>query len=618
MGKAKITGNLTEGRYRVQRTYNDDGAIAQRNALQERAADLSARIPQLESALFSATLDFQAAQQAAAIVQSDYAAAASGAPGAPPLAEALSAVQKAQERIIRAAADRDRIRAERASVLASYEAVRRGLLQIQSALAAPEQEVWCADYTEDAEGEVASIEVPGEPQKLLLRPQFEGRGEHDGERDGMLQPRGILTPEQSYFNVAVLPGWQKWKPTYRIGTITEVEGDVCNVDLDPAESSEVGTGNRLGINRFDQLEGVPIEYMDCNGDVFEPNDRVVIEFEGKSWDAPKVIGFESNPRPCVSIVCAVRGLDLIQRVVAFNSDFTRVVKTYPVAVGSGATQQGYWPSNPRPSGPFRGFGVSSGVVCHGITPDDPPNSGYVVIDGVVRMLPSDIQFKEVTGGKGEFVARYLETGNLPPSKIAVYDENGNLTQITDLPHFGNNNEVDGQIWTNIRADDSLVVMQGQVNGGDRAGIAGMSRDNPSAVLWSYFDAAEGALTDAIDIFLDEDYVVNVRRSTTQIPNALTFLTRSGVVVSKKIPPGIPNTDFIGAVYISPAPDNRMYVVHYATGGGFPSHPAGHECKVSIYAFDRGTTGLTLIKTENLWERFGYTACFRMARDKGRD
>lgn len=298
MGKAKITGNLTEGRYRVQRTYNDEGAIAQRNALQDRAAELSARIPQLDSAVFSAVLDFQAAEQAAAVAQADYAAAVRGAEGAPSLADALAAVQAAQERIIRAAAERDRLRAERASVVASYEAARRRLLQIQSALAAPEQEVWCADYTEDAEGEVASIEVPGEPQKLLLRPQFEGRGAHEGERDGMLQPRGILTPEQSYFNVAVLPGWQKWKPTYRIGTITEVEGDICNVDLDPAESSEVGTGNRLGINRFDRLEGVPIEYMDCNGSVFEPEDRVVVEFEGQEWTAPKVIGFESNPKRC--------------------------------------------------------------------------------------------------------------------------------------------------------------------------------------------------------------------------------------------------------------------------------------------------------------------------------
>jgi len=43
---------------------------------------------------------------------------------------------------------------------------------------------------------------------------------------------------------------------------------------------------------------VPIEYMACNTEIFEPADHVVIEFANFSWDQPKVIGFKANPRPC--------------------------------------------------------------------------------------------------------------------------------------------------------------------------------------------------------------------------------------------------------------------------------------------------------------------------------
>ena len=115
----------------------------------------------------------------------------------------------------------------------------------------------------------------------------------------LLQPVLASTPAGVFYNLAILPGWQRWKPTYRIGTIETISGmnaspSTCSVRLVAALSSV----QKLNINPPEALlSNVPIEYMDgLNGSVFVVGDRVVIEFTGQSWAAPKVIGFETNPR----------------------------------------------------------------------------------------------------------------------------------------------------------------------------------------------------------------------------------------------------------------------------------------------------------------------------------
>jgi len=47
-----------------------------------------------------------------------------------------------------------------------------------------------------------------------------------------------------------------------------------------------------------QLTGVAIEYMNCHAAAFADGDEVIIEFEGQDWNAPKVIGFKSDPQGC--------------------------------------------------------------------------------------------------------------------------------------------------------------------------------------------------------------------------------------------------------------------------------------------------------------------------------
>lgn len=153
--------------------------------------------------------------------------------------------------------------------------------------------VWCADYTEDASGSVSLIEINAEPPTIVIAP---GGAPYSAQADGKMVAREFQEGYQVYFNAAILPGVQKWKPTYRSGVITGLDQDnhLCAIDLDPAQSS----AQDLDINQVETLSAVPIEYMNCDSYAFEDGDKVVIKFQGQDQSNPVVIGFVTNPRPC--------------------------------------------------------------------------------------------------------------------------------------------------------------------------------------------------------------------------------------------------------------------------------------------------------------------------------
>ncbi len=134
----------------------------------------------------------------------------------------------------------------------------------------------------------------GEPDTILIRPGYDDDAVYTQARDGQLQPPAISTAAQAFYNYALLPGWQKWKPTYRIGTITEIDGNNCTVQLDAA----ISVAQALDVNQAETLTGVTIDYMSCDGAAFEVGDRVVVQFTDQKWDNPRVIGFEEEPQPC--------------------------------------------------------------------------------------------------------------------------------------------------------------------------------------------------------------------------------------------------------------------------------------------------------------------------------
>ena len=214
-------------------------------------------------------------------------------------ADAPARIQEAIEELAEKSRQRDIIRLEVTALEADKLSDDLRKKQLEAIPADPIQQAWCADYTEDLAGEVATSEIPGEGNtRVIVRPGFEGRAVVTPERDGQLFHRPGMTGAQVFLAAALLPGWQKWMPTYRVGTVTAVNQatDTASVSLDNAVSS----AQALGVNQSSILTGIPVEYMDCDAFPFEVGDRVLVQFVGQQWSGAKVIGFESNPKECIA------------------------------------------------------------------------------------------------------------------------------------------------------------------------------------------------------------------------------------------------------------------------------------------------------------------------------
>ena len=186
--------------------------------------------------------------------------------------------------------------------LATETGVRKTVLErrkknLQELLTNDPIDVWCVDYSTGLSGTVNTIEINGEDTHLIA-PATPG---HQEISPGTISPVPVLSAAQALHSYMVFPGWQKFKPTYRIGAITAIDGDTCDIDLDPATSHFTGAN----INQSESLEDVPIDYMSCNGIPFEVGSRVVVEFKNQDWNDPHVIGFESNPQDCPGVMVAI-------------------------------------------------------------------------------------------------------------------------------------------------------------------------------------------------------------------------------------------------------------------------------------------------------------------------
>jgi len=181
--------------------------------------------------------------------------------------------------------------------LMNYEII--GLQKRKSYLETNYQEkeqfqAWCADLTEDLTGDVGTVEIPNEKTNVLIQPGYDGNAAYNSSRDGQLFSTITTTAAQTYYNLAMLPGWQKWKPLFRFGTITAIDGNNADVTMESATSSQ----QSLDVNQSTSLTNVAIEYMDCDGFAFEVGDEVLVKFEGQDWNTPKIVGFKDNPKPC--------------------------------------------------------------------------------------------------------------------------------------------------------------------------------------------------------------------------------------------------------------------------------------------------------------------------------
>ena len=168
-----------------------------------------------------------------------------------------------------------------------------------------QETVWCADFSEELSGEVGTIETHGTQgggpfEKVLIKPGYNEGSVYDRKEDGQLMDMSLeMDPWQWYWNWCALPGWQKFAPLYRVGTITAIDNNnnSAHVQLDNAISAAQG----LSITKpgFEILYNIPVKYMQCNSLAFDVSDRVIVKFKDQTWEGDKeIVGFAEEPQPC--------------------------------------------------------------------------------------------------------------------------------------------------------------------------------------------------------------------------------------------------------------------------------------------------------------------------------
>lgn len=286
MGKARIVGGGTDGYYDAVIQYDTERLQAEIDELDQKVIDLDTKIPGLKVTRNEAQAAVDSAKNDLGLVIFQYN---QGNATLEDIQDAHAAIQPLIQPLVTAERRVKEAEAERLSYLK-----RRQFLESQKP-ADQTIALWCADLTESLTTDdlVPTIEVNGEAKSIIIAPQFDPRA-WLGATDGQIQPVFSSGPSAVYFNWALLPGWQKWLPTYRAGTITSITLDVCDVSLDAALSSQ----QSININQAGTLQNVLIDYMDCNAGAFDVGDRVIVQFDQQDWTKPRVIGFESNPKPC--------------------------------------------------------------------------------------------------------------------------------------------------------------------------------------------------------------------------------------------------------------------------------------------------------------------------------
>lgn len=285
MGKATIISHQGSGLYRVQLDLDRASIEAQKGRLTDSLAKL-----ELDTEAKKAALDD--AEEALVIANSTYITTQNDSDATD---EELKQAREAVER-----RRRDVYTASGALAVARSreDEARKRLATLQTIPDDPEVDAWCADLTLDLSGEVGTIEIPGEGiDRVIIQPGYQGAAAYTPARDGIMSYRLGQTPEQAFFNAAILPGWQRHKPTYRVGRLdAKLIGGWGRVVLKDEESSaqDLNINERLTGN----VVSGPITYMDCNSAAFNVNDDVVVKFNGQDWDDPEIIGFVSNPKSC--------------------------------------------------------------------------------------------------------------------------------------------------------------------------------------------------------------------------------------------------------------------------------------------------------------------------------
>ena len=355
MGRAVIVSNEGAGAYTVRQVVSQGRARARLAALQAKSAALDPKITEaarlqaedvaaadyalgrLNTALEQVPIaqDALAAAQMALInirftgTAAEIAAAELAVQQAEALVAAVVHERKYWENEMQATLTRamksdgalQSLRLEKAGLESGIRTLANNLPGVIS----PTENAWCWDYTVDLEigatvGTVDAGRLKGNEPLVIW-----SEGTNPSTRWGTLCATMDLTPEGAFYNLAMLPGVDRWRPRFRTARVTAagVLANTLDVHVNPLNLTTTSPIRSWTLN-CDQstwLDGVPVEYMGLAspGDLFAVGDDVVIEFrEGKKpvpgtpwpggsgapwlgggdWSHPVCVGFAHDPKPC--------------------------------------------------------------------------------------------------------------------------------------------------------------------------------------------------------------------------------------------------------------------------------------------------------------------------------
>lgn len=230
MGKANIISGGPNGLYNIE-------LVKYTSKITEKIATITARLAILEKAISDALIlknnaEVNLEEKKTAF---DYAVASY----ALKLIE-KEAVNLALSEFIKAQSEYSSAKINYSLLLQEKESKTKEKTLLQAALVTETRAgIWCADYTIDlaAGEEVGTIEINGESNQLLIYPA----GDYDNLPGSLLQKTQASSTSGIFYNLAIMAGWQKWKPTYRVGEIKILyDNDRCDVCIDEATSSIQG------------------------------------------------------------------------------------------------------------------------------------------------------------------------------------------------------------------------------------------------------------------------------------------------------------------------------------------------------------------------------------------
>lgn len=306
MGEGYIISGGSKALYKIQIIKHEGNAP-------ERLKTIEQLLINIEELLERLTTDYATLLSAVNTAQADYLDASEryrlGTITISVLITKRSDVTKAQQALYANKKEQAYLKLQKLELLKEKE-------KLEAALEAVYKNLWCVDFTTGIlpGRKVGLLELDGDFNWINIE-----EGCENSKAEGKMQPVELSTPAGTFYNLALMPCWQRHRPYYRAGRISNIDyvANHADVTLDnPNYSSATkvcGEHNTIPINQFSNnpetpetgvslFRHVPFKYMGCNSAAFINGDHVIVRFEEHNWMKPVIIGFHDNPRPALNLI----------------------------------------------------------------------------------------------------------------------------------------------------------------------------------------------------------------------------------------------------------------------------------------------------------------------------